>query len=366
MSTLVLSPDTGTAAPSRAATPPFVRKPRVWTPFVALLVALIGAPVLSSIAYEAAYGLVHARGVAQGLNADQTYEQYVGLMDGTFLGFVIGLLATQLPMALVVLFAAAQSREPLKQRLGLERPAMPRLGWIAAPFAALGDLLLTAVLAGIVVSMIGVVTPPGAPPVMNPTLAVGVAVAVLTALVPAFCEELLFRGYMQRRLLQRWSPAVAITVQGGLFALLHCDSLLHILAVLPGGIFYGVLAYRTRSIWPGVLLHFLNNAYAAGLGALDGAAMESAAAAYASVAALLVGVLLGGPSVLYLMFGRLQQPKARPAGIAIDEPLAGAAEFPLSTVSERDAAALPKPLVPAAAGAPHRSADAPPLTTLSA
>src|SRR5688500_4852546 len=89
-------------------------KPRIWTPFAALLVAVIGGIVLMELAYGIVLGFVHARGVAAGLDAAQIEQQYLALVDGTFLGFVIGFLAVQLPMGLVVLFAAWRSKEPFK------------------------------------------------------------------------------------------------------------------------------------------------------------------------------------------------------------------------------------------------------------
>jgi membrane protease YdiL (CAAX protease family) len=329
-------------------------KPRIWTPFAALLVAVVGGIVLMQLAYGIVLGFVHARGVAEGLDAAQIEEQYLALVDGTFLGFVIGFLAIQLPMGLVVLLAAWSSKEPFKQRLGLQAPEMPRYGWVAAPFAALGDLTMTGILSFVIVMLMGIETPDLPPDVVNPTLAVSIAMAALTALVPAVFEELLFRGYIQRRLLQRWSPAVAIGVQGVLFALLHFDTLQHVLAVLPGGIFYGILAYRTRSIWPGVLLHFLNNAYVAGLGPLESAAAESAAAAYISVAMLAVAVFLGAPSILYLLFGRIR----RADSVALD-----VERFDEAGI---DASRLPQPLVTVAAPDSASRLDAAPLTSLSA
>jgi membrane protease YdiL (CAAX protease family) len=83
------------------------------------------------------------------------------------------------------------------------------------------------------------------------------AVAAL-GIVPAFCEEMFFRGLMlnayERRL--KWAPAVVMV--GVLFALYHI-----LLMTIPSIIILGVMitfvVYRTRSIWAGVLYHFVHN-----------------------------------------------------------------------------------------------------------
>ena len=78
------------------------------------------------------------------------------------------------------------------------------------------------------------------------------------SLAPGLCEELLFRGYLQTRLLERWKPGFAILVSSALFALFHITPQAMALAFIVG-LFLGVLAWRTGSIWPGVLCHaFIN------------------------------------------------------------------------------------------------------------
>src|SRR5262249_36538871 len=71
--------------------------------------------------------------------------------------------------------------------------------------------------------------------------------------------ELFFRGYIQRRLLKRWSPAVAILITAALFALSH-GNLPQIAVTFPMGIWLGVLAWRTGSVWPSMLCHVFWNA----------------------------------------------------------------------------------------------------------
>lgn len=86
----------------------------------------------------------------------------------------------------------------------------------------------------------------------------GIVFVLFIGLVPAFVEELFFRGYMQRRLLARWSPAVAIPVVAAIFAAFH-GTPIWALSVLPLGLWLGILAWSTGSLWPGIVCHAFVN-----------------------------------------------------------------------------------------------------------
>jgi uncharacterized protein len=83
---------------------------------------------------------------------------------------------------------------------------------------------------------------------------------LLVAVIPAFGEELLFRGIVQRQLMRRMLPAVAIIITGALFSLMHFQ----IDGFLPRwilGMLLGWVYWRTNNFWVPVLLHFLNNGF---------------------------------------------------------------------------------------------------------
>jgi membrane protease YdiL (CAAX protease family) len=94
-------------------------------------------------------------------------------------------------------------------------------------------------------------------------------VALLVSLVPAFCEELFFRGFVQSRLSALWPPGLAIFLTATIFALTHID-LQHVIAVLPIGLYLGWAAWRSGTVWTAMLLHALNNLAAVGLARLPG------------------------------------------------------------------------------------------------
>lgn len=79
----------------------------------------------------------------------------------------------------------------------------------------------------------------------------------VVALTPAFCEEVFFRGFVQRTL-ERTIGWKSVIVVGVLFGLFHMQPLgLVTLSML--GIIIGYLFYRSRSLLPAIAAHFTNN-----------------------------------------------------------------------------------------------------------
>ena len=76
------------------------------------------------------------------------------------------------------------------------------------------------------------------------------------------CEELVFRGAILRALL-RWTPRhwLAIAISALLFALIHANpaQMPHAFLI---GLLLGWLYYRTDSIVPGIVYHWVNNSIA--------------------------------------------------------------------------------------------------------
>lgn len=84
---------------------------------------------------------------------------------------------------------------------------------------------------------------------------------VMLAAIPGLCEELLFRGYIQRQFERATGATSGIFLSGILFGMYHLrPSQLLPLVVL--GIYLAYLTWRTGSIWLAVLVHFLHNGIA--------------------------------------------------------------------------------------------------------
>ncbi len=82
---------------------------------------------------------------------------------------------------------------------------------------------------------------------------------VTGAFAPAICEEMLFRGMVQRTLERVMRPWVAVLVGGAIFGAVHLNPIdFVVLSAL--GAFLGYVAWSSRSILPAVAGHFLFNA----------------------------------------------------------------------------------------------------------
>jgi len=92
----------------------------------------------------------------------------------------------------------------------------------------------------------------------RPTLA---AALVMFALVPAVCEELLFRGILARALGRPLRLAVAAMISAAVFSVYHL-SLAQALPTLTLGFVLALIAIRADSVLPTVIAHALNNALA--------------------------------------------------------------------------------------------------------
>ena len=82
--------------------------------------------------------------------------------------------------------------------------------------------------------------------------------ALAISLGPGISEELAFRGVVLAGFRSRYSPTTAIALSALLFALMHLDPL-HALLTFPAGLWLGFLVVRTRSIYPAIAAHALNN-----------------------------------------------------------------------------------------------------------
>lgn len=98
---------------------------------------------------------------------------------------------------------------------------------------------------------------PEMPDLIQPTLISLLLNIVLTAVLPALIEEMIFRGYILGAL-RAHGDGVAIVLSAVLFGVFH-GNVLQIPFALLLGLVMGYLVVQTDSIWPSVLLHFANN-----------------------------------------------------------------------------------------------------------
>jgi uncharacterized protein len=185
-------------------------------------------------------------------------QEQVIAFYGTLPGFLFAATIAGTWTGVLALAAGLLSPSPLPTRLGLTRSRLGRLGWLVVPLGALA--LNQAVDAAFEVSGLG--RGPALEGVLKmlagargPTLAIAVLVV---GAVSATCEELFFRGYLQRRLVARFGPPAGILVASLLFACAHWDWH-HSLFAFAFGAFVGIAAWAADSTWPAIVAHVVNN-----------------------------------------------------------------------------------------------------------
>jgi membrane protease YdiL (CAAX protease family) len=85
---------------------------------------------------------------------------------------------------------------------------------------------------------------------------------ILAVFIAPLCEEVLFRGFLFAGLMRGMPAPFAAILSAFIFAAAHNDpASFPVLFCI--GLLLAFLRWRTRSLWPGILLHLLNNAWSA-------------------------------------------------------------------------------------------------------
>jgi len=205
------------------------------------------------------YFLLSSRAVLAG-GLMPNMDQFAAF-QGTLPGYLCAAAISGSWAGIVALVAGTLSPIPLTRRLGLGRSRLGRLAWIIVPLGALG--LNQAIDAAFELSGFG----HGAELQSMLSALAGARGAMLASAVlivgalSATCEELFFRGYLQRRLVARFGPAAGIVVASLLFGIAHWD-VHHSLFAFSFGLFVGLASWAADSLWPAVLAHVVNNTVA--------------------------------------------------------------------------------------------------------
>ncbi len=182
---------------------------------------------------------------------------YVGSLLQVKYGLA-GLFGTQLILLLVPLALVLYTKKDVRQTYGFT-------GTGAAGFLG-GSLLITGLypINSMLASGLTQLFPGSAgnvETVFSGILGDSALVSLLViALAPAICEEMLFRGLILHALKTRYKIASAIFITAALFGFYH----MILVKFIPTGLLGLALCYvvwRTGSIYPAILMHFLNNAY---------------------------------------------------------------------------------------------------------
>ncbi|MGH2713582.1 MAG: lysostaphin resistance A-like protein [Thermoleophilaceae bacterium] len=203
-------------------------------------------------------GLITAGIAWAALGVDDPGESPAAIIVGTFL--LDGSL-----VAVALLFASFV-RRPRPWHFGLRRtPFWPAVGW-----AALGIFTFY-----VFAAVYSVAVQPDVEQTVAEDLGADestfglVAAGFMIICVAPFAEEFFFRGFFYGALRTRFSVAAAAIIDGAVFGLIHFEGGTEGLLIVPPlailGVVFCLVYERTRSLYPVVALHSINNsiAYAA-------------------------------------------------------------------------------------------------------
>lgn len=122
------------------------------------------------------------------------------------------------------------------------------------------------------------------------------------ALVPAFCEEILFRGYILRAFEKSWGIITAVVISGVIFGLFHLQ-LPNLLPLASLGIILALMTWYSGSLWPAIVAHFMNNGAAVALATTypELAFNEMSAETLPPIWTLILSILFTGFIIRYMM-----------------------------------------------------------------
>jgi membrane protease YdiL (CAAX protease family) len=186
---------------------------------------------------------------------------------------IVGTLLLDGSLVAVALLFASFVRRPRAWHFGLRRTAFwPAVGW-----AALGILTFY-----VLASVYSVAVQPDIEQTVAEDLGAEestfglVAAGFMIICVAPFAEEFFFRGFFYGALRTRFSVAVAAIIDGLVFGLIHFEGGTDGLLIVPPlallGVIFCLVYEQTRSLYPVVALHAINNSIAYGFQA-DGEAV---------------------------------------------------------------------------------------------
>ncbi len=236
---------------------PVQRKPRIWT------VACVGLLTLP-VAILVAGGVVAFVAIADaGVEVFQNggFKSWFEDYSQTRLGLAVLVLPGQAVFLVMAVGAAVLSPKPLSQRLGLGCGVLPLWTWFVFVIATPIVSVLSSELLSWFVDDLSEQLKMMEQMMYAHTDGFMVGLILMVAVVPGVVEELMFRGYIQTRLAERWHPALAIVISAVLFSMAHLDPV-HMLGVIPLGLWLGAVAWRADSVLPAMLCHAANNTLA--------------------------------------------------------------------------------------------------------
>ncbi|MGE5400040.1 MAG: type II CAAX prenyl endopeptidase Rce1 family protein [Ignavibacteriales bacterium] len=135
-----------------------------------------------------------------------------------------------------------------------------------------------------------------------------VFIVIVVAVIPAVCEEVFFRGYVQKSFELRYKSFLGALITAVIFGLYHFHPY-QIIPLAALGLYFGFAAYMSNSILVPIILHFLNNFIAVIMfflyGSDDITVPKSISTADLRLSVIIFMALLAAFSVLIFLINRI-------------------------------------------------------------
>ena len=211
-----------------------------------------------------------------------------------------GVFGTQLIILLVPLAVVLYTKKDIRLTYGFRYTGA--IGFLGAFFIILGLYPINIVMSYGLISLFpqsadNVVTTFSTIMDGNPA-----AVFFVIALTPAVCEEMLFRGLIYNSMKARYREPAAIGIVAVLFGIYHMS----LVKFIPTGLLGLILccvAYKTGSIFPSMMMHFINNAFSVAMSYYPEQLEKIFPILYQESMSLSDGLILSGVGLVLLGIG---------------------------------------------------------------
>ncbi len=173
---------------------------------------------------------------------------------------VIGATLLAMTQLALVWLLTTRAWPPQPQLYGLRRPNRP---WWQISISVV--FILGASLGGVQLYLMAVTAlgldyliPPDLPGDLLLPGGLVIFTVIALAVVTPVAEEVFFRGFLLRGLINRWGVTPGIIVSAAVFAGMHFQPAV-IVPVFITGLLLGALYWQTGSLWPGIFVHGAQN-----------------------------------------------------------------------------------------------------------
>ena len=181
------------------------------------------------------------------------FPQYSYLVKDSVFNYIYSSLISLLCYLLCGIVIIKSQKRKINDIIAFSKPKAPVFPLV---MIGLGVCMFSNIVAGVFASFMPFELK--MPQLETPTNPFGAAVYIISAsLFPAFLEEFFFRGAIYGSL-KKFGKVTAVVVSSILFSLIH-GNLVQIPFAFVAGLILGFVTAESDSIWPAIIIHFINN-----------------------------------------------------------------------------------------------------------